>query len=148
MGAPCEDIERQLLAIDQARGVALDDVLTGRRRIAAASGRIEELVPLGALLADLERFDEADAVYRRAFQAYGGVSPFPPAWVCFQLGMLWGELVPEPDLDVAAHWYRRAIAYLPRYVKARVHLAEIDASQDRSGDAEALLLPALCQRRP
>ena len=28
------------------------------------------------------------------------------------------------DPDLAAHWYRRAIAYLPRYVKARVHLEE------------------------
>ena len=126
----------------------LDDVLATRRRIAAASGRLEELVPLGALLADLERFDEAEAVYRRSFQAYGGVSPFPPAWVCFQLGMLWGELVPEPDLDVAALWYRRAIAYLPDYVKARVHLAEIYTSQDKTGDAEALLMPALSSGDP
>src|SRR5262249_44134657 len=41
-----------------------------------------------------------------------------------------------------------AIAYLPGYVKARVHLAEIYASQGRTGDAEALLLPALSSRDP
>jgi tetratricopeptide (TPR) repeat protein len=62
--------------------------------------------------------------------------------------MLWGELVPAPDPALAAVWYRRAIAYLPGYVKARVHLAEIYASQDRTGDAEALLLPALSSRDP
>ena len=61
------------------------------------SGRLEDLVPLGALLADLERFTEADAVYRQAFDSYDDISPFPLAWVCFQLGMLWGELVPVPD---------------------------------------------------
>jgi len=33
-------------------------------------------------------------------------------------------------------------------VKARVHLAEIHASQGRTGDAEALLLPALASRDP
>ena len=110
--------------------------------------RLEDLVPLGAVLADLERFDEADAVYRQAFYSYDGVSPFPLAWVCFQLGMLWGELVPVPDPNRAALWYRRAIAYLPGYVKARVHLAEIYASQDQTGDAEALLLPALSSRDP
>ena len=146
--APGEAIERQLLAINQACGIALDDVLATRRRMAAASGRLEELVPLGALLADLECFDEAEAVYRQAFSSYDDISPFPLAWVCFQLGMLWGELVQVPDPNLSAHWYRRAIAYLPGYVKARVHLAEIHASQDQPCAAEALLLQALSSRDP
>jgi hypothetical protein len=136
------------LTIDQACGVDLDAVLAARRRIAAASARLEDLVPLGAVLADLERFGEADAVYREAFHAYDGVSPFPLAWVSFQLGMLWGELVPDTDSTLAALWYRRALAYFPGYVKARVHLAEIYASDDRAGDAEALLRPALSSRDP
>jgi tetratricopeptide (TPR) repeat protein len=148
MGGPCEAVERHSLTIDQARGVELDAVLAERRRIATVSGRLEDLVPLGAVLADLERFGEADAVYRQAFYSYEGVSPFALAWVCFQLGVLWGELVPIPDPSLAASWYRRAIAYLPGYVKARVHLAEICASQGRTGDAEALLLPALSSGDP
>ena len=148
MGAPREAIERQVLAIDQACGVKLDAVLAARREVATASGRLEDLVPLGSLLADLERFAEADTVYRRALSSYDDVSPFPLAWVCFQLGMLWGELVPEPDPNLAAIWYRRAVGYLPGYVKARVHLAEIYASQGRMGDAEALLLPALSSSDP
>jgi tetratricopeptide (TPR) repeat protein len=148
MGGPCDGIERHLLAIDQACGVDLDAVLAKRRRIAVASGRLEDLVPLGAVLADLEQFAEADAVYRQAFDSYDNISPFPLAWVCFQLGMLWGELVPVPDPDLAALWYGRAIAYLPGYVKARVHLAEICVSQDQTGDAETLLRPALSSRDP
>jgi hypothetical protein len=147
-GAPRDVIERQALAIDQACGADLDAVVTARRGFAKASGRLEDLVPLGAVLADLERFAEADAVYRHAISAYDDVSPFPLAWTCFQLGLLWGELVPVADPGLAALWYRRAIAYLPGYVKARVHLAEIYASQDRTGDAEALLLPALASRDP
>jgi tetratricopeptide (TPR) repeat protein len=146
MGGPREEIERHASSIDQACGVQLDAVLAARRRIATASGRLEDLVPLGAVLADLERFDEADAVYRKAFYSYSDVSPFPLAWVCFQLGMLWGELVPVSDPNLAAFWYRRAISYLPGYVKARVHLAEIYASRDQTGDAEALLVPALSSR--
>jgi tetratricopeptide (TPR) repeat protein len=137
-----------LLAINQACGMKLDAVLAERRRIAAASNRLEDLVPLGAVLADLDRFDEADVVYRQALSSYDDVSPFPLAWVCFQLGMLWGELVPVPDPNVAALWYRRAIAYLPGYVRARVHLAEIYASQDQASDAEAQLVPALSSRDP
>ena len=148
MGAPREAVERHSLAIDQACGVDLDAVLAARRRIATASGRLEDLVPLGAVLADLECFAEADAVYRHAFYSYAGVSPFPLAWSCFQLGMLCGELVPVPDPDLAALWYQRAIAYLPGYVKARVHLAEIFASQDQMAEAETLLRPVLSSREP
>jgi tetratricopeptide (TPR) repeat protein len=147
LNGPSEEIERHSLTIDQACGVELDSVLAARRRI-AASGRLEDLVPLGAALADLERYTEADAVYRQAFDSYEGVAPFSLAWVCFQLGMLWGELVPVPDPSLAAVWYRRAIAYLPGYVKARVHLAEIYMSQDQIAHAQALLVPALSSRDP
>src|SRR5262245_34587748 len=148
LGAPRKEVDRHSLSIDQACGVGLDAVLAARRRIAAASGRLEDLVPLGALLADLERFAEADAVYRQALSSYEDVSPFPLAWVCFQLGMLWGELVSAPDADPAALWYRRALAYLPGYVKARVHLAEIRARQGRARDADAVLLPGLSSGDP
>jgi len=148
LGAPREAIERQRLTIAQARGESLETVLDARRRIAAASGRLEDQVPLGAVLVDLGRFAEADAVYRQAFHAYRDISPFAPAWVSFQLGMLWGELVPEPDPDLAAFWYRRALGYLPTYVKARVHLAEIYASREQVGAALALLQPALSSSDP
>jgi tetratricopeptide (TPR) repeat protein len=148
IGAAHEAIERQTLAIDQACGVELNAVLAARRGFAMASGRLEDLVPLGAVLADLERFAEANAVYQQALSSYDDVSPFPLALVCLQLGMLWGELVPVPDPNLAALWYRRAIAYVPAYVKARVHLAEIYASQDHTSDAETLLLPAVVRRDP
>jgi hypothetical protein len=149
LGGPSETIERHTLTIDQACGVDLEAVLAARQRIAASSGRFDDLIPLGAVLADLDRFAEADTILTRAFGSYEGVWPFPVAYVCFQLGMLWGELVPEPDANVAAFWYRRAIGYVPGYVRARVHLAEIYAGQpDQIGDAEALLLPALSSRDP
>ena len=70
-------------------------------------------MPLGGLLADLREFEEADSVYRRALSGYQDVSPFAVAWVCFQLGALWGELVPEPQPERAALWYQKAIEYLP-----------------------------------
>jgi hypothetical protein len=148
MGGPAEAIERQMLAIDQACGLELESVLATRRRMAAASGRLEDLVPLGAVLADLERFTESNAAYRQALCSYNDVSPFPLAWVCFQLGILWGELVPTPEPNRAVLWYRRAIGYLPGYVKARVHLAEICSSLGRTGEAEAHLRPAISSKDP
>jgi hypothetical protein len=62
--------------------------------------------------------------------------------------MLWGELAPVSAPSRASLWYRRALAYVPGYVKARVHLAEIYALQDHTADAETLLLPALASGDP
>jgi len=137
-GAPVDAVQRQMLGVEQACGADLDAVLEARQRTAKA-GRTEDLVPLGALLADLDEFAQADRVYRQALAAYDDVSPFPLAWTCFQLGMLWGEQVPEPDLDRAAMWYRRAVDYLPAYVKARVHLAEILIRRGDAAEAQAFL---------
>ena len=133
---------RLLLSIDQACGDRLDAVLETRRRMAAESCRLEDLVPLAALLADLRDFDTADRIYHRALREYQDVSPFALAWVCFQLGALWGELVPETQPSRASQWYRKAIEYVPGYVKARVHLAEIYLRDEKVEDAEALLIPA------
>jgi hypothetical protein len=131
------------LSIDQACGTNLDAVQETRQRMATESGRLEDLVPLGALQADVRNFDEANQLYERALRDYQGASPFAVAWVCFQLGMLWGELVPEVQLTRAAAWYEQAIRYLPGYVKARVHLAEIYLRSELASKAEALLLPSL-----
>jgi tetratricopeptide (TPR) repeat protein len=143
LGAPSETISRLSLSIDQACGTHLDSVHEKRRRMCAESEGLEDLVPLGSLLADLGEFTEADRTYRRALQVYQDVSPFAVAWVCFQLGALWGEIVPEPELNRAAQWYRKAIDYLPCYVRARVHLAEIHSSCGRCGEAESLLVPVV-----
>ena len=146
-GAPSPDVERLSLNVDQACGTDLDSVLR-QRRASAMSGRLEDLVTLGALLADLSEFDDADLTYRQALRQYRDVSPFPVAWVCFQLGVLWGELVVEPELARAEYWYRKAVGCLPCYVKARVHLAEILAGDGRTRDAEETLLPAIASGDP
>jgi tetratricopeptide (TPR) repeat protein len=143
-----EAATRLLLSIDQACGNRLDEVLEVRRRMAADSGRLEDLVPLGALFADLREFDEADRIYQRALRDYQDVSPFALAWVCFQLGSLWGELVTNPQPDRAAKWYRRAIEYVPSYVKARVHLSEIYLSYGHAEDAAALLASSVSSNDP
>jgi tetratricopeptide (TPR) repeat protein len=147
-GAPQADVNRLMLSIDQACGTRLESVLEARRKMAAESRRLEDLVPLGGLLADLREFEEADTIYRRALSGYRDVSPFAVAWVCFQLGALWGELVPEPQSERAARWYQKAIEYLPCYVKARVHLSEIYLRSGKARDAEALLAPAVSSGDP
>jgi tetratricopeptide (TPR) repeat protein len=147
-GAPSADVKRVLLAVDQACGTNLEAVLDERRMMAAKSGRLEDVVALGALMAELGEADGADQTYRQALQGYQDVSPFPVAWVCFQLGMLWGELVSKPQLVRAEQWYRKAVLCLPSYVRARVHLAEIYLIDGRTADAEATLRPAIAGGDP
>jgi tetratricopeptide (TPR) repeat protein len=147
-GALPTDVERLRLSIDQACGNRLESVLEVRQRMAAESGRLEDLVPLGSLVADLGNFDEADRIYDRALREYNDVSPFAAAWVCFQRGVLWGELVPEPESSRAAVWYRKAIEYLPCYVKARVHLSEIYLESGNVADASSLLVPVISSGDP
>ena len=147
-GAQEADVTRLRLSIDQACGTDLDRVLAERRKTVAKSGAIEDQVALGGLLADLREFSDADRVYSQALGSYRDVSPFPVAWVCFQLGVLWGELVPEPQVSCAAEWYERTLERLPSYTKARVHLAETYLSCGRADDAESVLLPALSSGDP
>lgn len=147
-GAPAADTERLALAIDQATGENLRAVLAARRQRAAKPGAWAELLPLGALLADLGEFDEAESIYLRALHEYPDVSPFALAWACFQLGVLWGECIPSPDGQRAAQWYRSAIDYLPCYVKARVHLSETCLDEGDPAAARALLEPALSSGDP
>jgi tetratricopeptide (TPR) repeat protein len=147
-GAQELDVSRLRLSIDQACGTDLDRVLDERRETVRKSGGIEDQVALGGLLADLREFSEADLTYRQALRDYRDVSPFPIAWVCFQLGVLWGELVSQPRTTCAALWYERALERLPSYTKARVHLAEIYLSRGRAEEAESLLMPALSSGDP
>ena len=147
-GAPEADVSRLRLSIDQACGTDLDRVLDERRETVRKSGGIEDQVALGGTLADLREFSDADRTYRQALRNYRDVSPFPVAWVCFQLGVLWGELVPEPQRTVLSQWYERALERLPSYTKARVHLAEIYLSCGRADDAESVLIPALSSGDP
>lgn len=146
--AAMDESDRVLLTIDQATGENLPLVLAARRERATRPGNWGERVPLAALLADLGEFEEADRVYVDALREYPDVSPFAPAWVCFQLGLLWGECVPEPQADRAAQWYRTALELLPCYVKARVHLSEICLDRGDVAEARALLTPVLASGDP
>ena len=149
-GAPsADDVKRLRLSIDQACGLDLDAVMDERRKIAAKSGRLEDLVALGALLADLREFSEADrhlpagaAQLLRRFAVRRGVGLLS-ARVCCGASLRPNRIWPLPSSGIA-----KAIACLPGYVKARVHLAEICSGDGRTGEAEDLLVPALASGDP
>jgi len=147
-GAESELVALVRLSIDQATGQNLDMVLTQRLERANRLGGIQNLVPLAALYSDLGEYEKAHLTYLRTIREYADLSPFALAWVCFHLGVLHGETIPEPDLDEATGWYEAAIAYIPQYVHARVHLSEIYIERDQMDQAAALLDPIIETRDP
>jgi len=148
LGAPQAEAELLRLDLHQAVGVNLAAVLAARRATANATGALQHRVALGVLLTDLGEFESADRTHVRGIGQYRNVSPFALAWVCFQLGMLWGETVPTPDPDRARSWYHRALEYLPAYTNARVHLAELDLETGALESAESLLRPVVESGEP
>ena len=117
-----------------------DDLITLRTERQAALDRFrnfETLTGLAAVESALGRFEAADQLYLEALQTYGDVSPLPVAFVLFQRGVMWGESADRPDL--ALPFYREAVARVPDYVVANVHLAELEAESGQRGQAIARL---------
>ncbi len=84
---------------------------------------------LAVLNGSLGAYEEAEKFFDLAISSYTDVSPFPVAWLSFQMGMMWAEHADRPDLAEA--YYQQALSYLPQYVTAAIHLAEIDLDSDR-----------------
>lgn len=111
--------------IDLAHERNLQDVLRLRQRRASERPTFERLAELAPVYAALGRFDEADETYVRALRSYRDVSPFVVAAIQFQRGVMWAERADRPEL--ALPLYRDAVARLPGYVVANVHLAELES---------------------
>jgi len=119
-------------SIELARSGASDDLVADARSLARSAPTYQNITSLALVLAEGGRFDEADAAFRKALEGYRDVSPFPFAWVAFQRGVMWSEQADRPDLG--RDLYAEALRYLPNYVLANVHLAELDAAE---GDLES-----------
>ena len=92
------------------------------------------------------RFAEADQALVEALALYRDVSPFTPAWVQFQRGVIWGEAAGEAELAEAL--YRDAIRLAPGYVTAIVHLSEVEAENGELDAAVARLRGVLAAEDP
>lgn len=118
-------------SIGLAQSGPVDEIVDRRRALAASLPTYQSVTSLALALAQQGRFAEADAVFRGALEHYRDVSPFPFAWVAFQRGVMWSEQAGRPDLGRPL--YEEALGYLPGYVLANVHLAELDA---QAGDVQ------------
>ncbi len=137
------------MSVLQATAKDQSGILDLRKEKAISSGVPEDLISYAALLADDGQIEKANLIYLKALHyKYKNPSPFIPAWICFQIGLLWGEIAKHNDKDLASYWYKKAIAYIPKYTKARVHLAEIYTASGRNELALQILQPALASTDP
>lgn len=112
-----------------------------RASILVATGRASEAIPrlearvahrpgyasrsaLAGAYAAVGRFTDADRLYAEALADLDTTSPFPYAWVYFARGVMWAEQAGDPAR--AEPLYARALAHLPEFAMANVHLAEIE----------------------
>ncbi|HSG87982.1 MAG TPA: tetratricopeptide repeat protein [Pseudomonadales bacterium] len=131
---PTLDLQRQTIALARgdARGVLAhlaDGSLSGNR---FADGTLA-----GAALAALGRREEADAALAEALVDWDHITPFAIAWIEFQRGEVW---VGVDDARAEQH-YTTALDYMPAYVTARVHLAELLMARGALQAAIDLLTP-------
>lgn len=122
----------QLALGSDLRGVASRAELRAEER-----PNFDNLVSLGAARAALGDFVGADAAMLQALESYRDVSPLPVAWVQFQRGVMWAERADRADYGRVL--YEEAVALVPGYVVANVHLAELEWEAGDVARAEARL---------
>jgi tetratricopeptide (TPR) repeat protein len=131
-------------------GARLDEVVALRASILVATGRAAEAAPslevrvarhpgyasraaLAGAYAALGRLADADRLYVEALADLDTTLPFPYAWIYFARGLMWAEQ--GGDQARAEEMYRQALTYLPEFVTANIHMAEIEVARGNSESA-------------
>lgn len=131
-------------------GAKADEISALRASIFVAIGRGSEVIPqleenlirhpgfssrsaLAVAYGAMGRLDDADRLYGEALSNLDTTLPLPYAWIYFARGLMWSEQ--GGDQARAEAFYREALAYLPEFVTASIHLAEIEALSGRTESA-------------
>jgi tetratricopeptide (TPR) repeat protein len=121
-----------------------DEIVALRSSILVATGRAAEVIPqleanlarhpgfasrgaLAVAYAAIGRLDDADRLYVAALADLDTTLPFPYAWIYFARGVMWAEQ--GGDEARAQAMYVQALAYLPEFVSANIHLAELEVAR-------------------
>jgi tetratricopeptide (TPR) repeat protein len=139
------------LAAAERAGAKRDEVAVFRASILVAVGRAAEAIPLleGGLVrnpgfasrsalagayAELGRLADADRLYVEALRDLDTTLPFPYAWIYFARGLMWVEQGRDPVRGEAL--FKQALTYLPEFVAANIHLAELEIAR---GDIQSAM---------
>ena len=125
-------------------GARRDSVVALRASILVATGHAAEAIrqlehdvalnpgyasrsALAVAYAEVGRFADADRMYVRALNHLHTTSPFPYAWSYFARALMWTEQA--GDRVRGEELYIQALAYLPEFVAANIHLAELEMAR-------------------
>ena len=138
-GHSAHEIDVERAALLQATG-RYEDALVLREKLANGDPGIHTLGALASLLAEMDRWEGADASYAAALDVDNGVSPFP----CSQLLFEWGVSAMRcSDLDRAEAIFIELDAILPAHVPGRGHRAEVAHARGQLDRATTLIMPLL-----
>lgn len=126
-----------LESIQLARGENLEAIVASRRAAAEKHPHFRTWAALADALAAAGEWEDADAAYAKALDAYRDVSPIAVAVVQFGRGRVWGEGAHDPVKARAL--YTDAVRVLGPFVAANVHLAELEAEAGHEAAAIARL---------
>jgi tetratricopeptide (TPR) repeat protein len=142
------------LAAAEHAGANRESCAALQASIFVATGRASEVVPsleadvdrhasfasrsaLAGAYAAVGRLEDADRMYVAALGDLDTTAPFPYAWVYFARGTMWVERAGDTVRGEAL--YRRALAHLPEFVAANIHLAELEIARGELTPAIARL---------
>jgi len=132
------------IAAAEHAGANGEEIVALRSSILVATGHAAEVVPqleanltrnpgfasraaLAVAYAAIGRLDDADRLYIAALADLDTTLPFPYAWIYFARGVMWAEQ--GGDAARGEAMYAQALAYLPEFVAANIHLAELQVSR-------------------
>ncbi len=137
LGGDASAIAQLRASILQAQG-HLPEALVLWRKLASSGRDIRTLGSLAVVEWENGNREEAARLFTEAVDSYRDVSPFPPAWIEFQQGLLAHG---AGEWAIAQKHYEAARAYLPQYAAATEHLAEVLGAQGEHRKAAELLRP-------
>jgi tetratricopeptide (TPR) repeat protein len=135
-GADAATLFRLRAPIRIAQGAA-GEVIPALEAAAAHEPGFATAAALATAYAGAGRYEDADRQFQRALDALDTTAPFPYAWLCFARGTMWAEQAGDARRG-AAH-LRRALDYLPQFVAANLHLAELETTRGDTIAAAARL---------
>jgi tetratricopeptide (TPR) repeat protein len=137
LAADAEAVNRERAAVFQGLG-RYEEARAMREEHARRCPSFESLGALTTLYAELGDTEQAERLHAESVRRCRGVSPLPLAMLDFQLGTMWMH---EGQLDRAQDHLIAARRYVPAYVPAQGHFAEVEAELCHFDLAIALLIP-------
>lgn len=137
LGLDDETANGERASIFQALG-RYDEALIIRQQAADRRWSFETVGALASLWAEMGRIEAAESLYEESLTLYRGVSPFAPAQLDFQMGLMWMN---NDRLLDAQRLFESAVRRVPAYAPAQGHLAEVEADLGQMESAIARLYP-------